>query len=212
MRSVSIKFSFLIGALLMLFACAEKEKSSRSDLPYLGNYSIGFLSRDTIHYQVPGAKLLNENGIVVNNILESDSEVKIVNFFFSRCPSVCPLMNTQLQRLSREFKDFDFAIHTISIDPEYDTYLKLKEYRKNREFSSENWQFYTGNKKEIFDFAQSCKLKAFEAEKADESPIHEPIIVLLDAKNHIRGYYNSLQATDMKKIEIDIRKLIKEIS
>lgn len=212
MRSVSIKFSFSVFTLLLLFACAEKDESSRSDLPYLGEYRIGFLSRDTIHYRVTGAKLLNENGTVVNNILESDSEVKIVNFFFSRCPSVCPLMNTQLQRLSREFKDYDLAIHSISIDPEYDTYLKLKEYRQNREFSSENWQFYTGSKKEIFAFAQNCKLKAFEAENADENPIHEPIIVLLDARNHIRGYYNSLQATDMKKIEIDIRKLIKEIS
>ncbi len=212
MRSISIQFSLLIYAFFLLFACAEKKENSRSNLPYLGEYHIGFLSRDTIHYRVPGAKLLNENGTFVNNILESDSEVKIVNFFFSRCPSVCPMMNTQLQQLSREFKDYDLAIHSISIDPEYDTYVKLKEYRQNREFSSENWQFYTGSKKEIFDFAQGCKLKAFEAENASESPIHEPIIVLLDARNHIRGYYNSLQATDMKKIETDIRKLIKEIS
>ena len=88
--------------------------------------------------------LIDQNNQNVN-LTDSRGDVVVVAFVFTRCPDVCPVI-TQLLRSVESGIGADYEEHvsiiSISVDPEFDTPERLKEYT---ELHKVNWSHLTGD-------------------------------------------------------------------
>ncbi|HYE02819.1 MAG TPA: SCO family protein, partial [Phycisphaerales bacterium] len=73
-------------------------------------------------------------------------KVTIMDFGFTRCPLVCPIMRSRMADLRDRLRDVPVQFVTISIDPEHDTPEVLRAYAAEVEADPERWRFLTGDK------------------------------------------------------------------
>jgi protein SCO1/2 len=95
----------------------------------------------------------------------------VVNSFFTSCTSVCPPMNRNMEKIQEALGDRvgrDVFLVSISVDPEVDTPVRLKEYAK-KFHAGPGWIFLTG-KKENLDWAL-YKLGQYVENKDDHQTI-----------------------------------------
>lgn len=171
--------------------------------------------------KAPSFKLTNHNGLQISN--ESfQNKVYVVEFFFSTCPSICPIMNKNMVELQNEFlNDRNFGIASITINPEVDTPEVLKAHAKELKVVSPNWHFLTGDRTTIFDLAnKGFKLFAGINPKIAGDFEHSGLFALVDKKGNIRcrkdesgnpiAYYDGLEKAGIEMLKRDIAKLLEE--
>ena len=82
---------------------------------------LPYLLMNNERKKVPEFNFVNQNGELVSNN-DYIGKVYIVEFFFTTCTTICPVMNTNLIHIQNSFTKFsDFGIASFSINPEYDT-------------------------------------------------------------------------------------------
>ncbi len=97
-------------------------------------------------YTVPAVDLVRDDGKRVSLPAEmNDGRPVVLNFIFTTCTSICPLMSSVLSQFERRLGDDAAKVHlmSISIDPEQDTPARLLEYAR-RFHAGREWQHYTG--------------------------------------------------------------------
>jgi cytochrome oxidase Cu insertion factor (SCO1/SenC/PrrC family) len=68
-----------------------------------------------------------------------EGKIHVVDFFFTRCPSICPIMTENMKSIHRKFDVYeDFAMISHTVDPQYDTTFVLKNYAKERSIDFDN--------------------------------------------------------------------------
>lgn len=139
--------------------------------------------------------------------------IYVADFFFASCPSQCPAMAAQLQRVQNAFiKDRNFRIISFSVDPVRDTVARLREYAKAHNAIAGRWYFVTAPKEKTYKLAdKSFHLIAKQDE--DDGPngfIHSEKFTLVDANGIIRGYYNGLDSSSVNKLMGDIVLVLRE--
>ncbi|HBY68998.1 MAG TPA: SCO family protein, partial [Flavobacteriaceae bacterium] len=146
--------------------------------------------------------------------------VYVVEFFFTTCPSICPIMNTNMLKVEKAFKNEDnFGIASFSIDPEHDTPEVLKEYAESYGVSHPHWNFLTGDKKDILKLSnEGFKLYAAETPEAEGGFEHSGMFALVDKDGNIRSrldengnpiiYYDGLEEEGIQMLIEDIKKLL----
>ena len=171
--------------------------------------------------KAPKFELTNQNNKKISNA-DYAGKVYLVEFFFTTCPSICPVMNKNMSKIEKQFiKEKDFGIVSISINPENDTPKILKEYADKYEATSPNWNFLTGDKKYIYEIAnKGFTVFVGENAKVDGGFEHSGLFALIDKKGNIRCrkdengnpimYYNGLDAKGVKEITEDIKIVLKE--
>ncbi|NML57994.1 SCO family protein [Chryseobacterium cheonjiense] len=139
--------------------------------------------------KVPQFELTDQNN---KKITDKDmlGKVYLVEFFFSRCPTICPVMNTNMRAIEDEINSPDFGIISISIDPENDTPQTLKEHAERIGVKSPNWHFLTGNRDYIGKIADQFNIYVGDKEDESESLNHSGMIALVDKDGNIRCRYN----------------------
>ncbi|WP_411273053.1 SCO family protein [Daejeonella sp.] len=168
--------------------------------------------RDTLYHQIRDFTLLNQNADSAKFPADS-SQITVINFFFSRCPTFCSSMNREMARVAKINKGNRLLrFLSISVDAEYDRPDVLKAYSEKYVSENEKWDFLTGNKNEIFRLAKEDFLvDAFQDTTKKVNFIHSPMIILIDSQKRIRGYYNSTGGNDkMNLLTDEIRVLIAE--
>src|ERR1700756_4968032 len=98
------------------------------------------------YYTVPTVHLVREDGKEVLLSEEmNDGRPVVLNFIFTTCSSVCPLMSQVFAQFERKLGAARDKVHlmSISIDPEEDTPPRLREYARKFHAGPE-WQHYTG--------------------------------------------------------------------
>lgn len=189
---------FLIVLPLLMYGIYSLVFRKAEHLPYYG------MSQNVDKYVIPDFAFLDQDSALFSqkNML---GKVSVVNFFFTVCPTICPNMTRNLLVVQRELEAYDqFQIVSHTVDPLRDTPTKLKKYASSYEINQDKWRLLTGKKEDLYFMARSGYfVTAIEPMKGDEDFIHSEIIMLIDAKGHIRGYY---EGTD----EQDIQRLIKE--
>ena len=89
----------------------------------------------------------------------------VLDFFFTSCPSICPKMSGNMQRIQQELKDLDgFSLVSISIDERRDTVQRLREYATLYEADTNTWSFLRGSKEEVFGLADALKIGVAESD------------------------------------------------
>ncbi len=173
--------------------------SNKSKLPVLG---------DPGH--VAGSfSFTNQNGELISEKTVAD-KVTVVEYFFTSCPSICPVMNENLKDVFEKFRsDTSFVILSHTVDPERDSNTVLNKYAKRYGATAPGWEFLTGNKDSLYKTAsRDYLLSATDGGSANF--IHTQYVALLDKKRRIRGFYDGTNKETISKLESDIKQLLKE--
>ena len=142
--------------------------------------------------KVPDFKFINQDGDTITNE-DYLGKVYIVEFFFTTCPSICPVMSKNLVTLQEEFKDSDnFAIASFTIDPEHDTPQVLKQYAENYGVTNPDWHFLTGDRQKIYELANTgFGIYANEDETVPGGFAHSGLFALIDKEGYVRSRLDS---------------------
>lgn len=138
--------------------------------------------------KVPDFQFVNQNGDSISN-KDYLGKVYLVEFFFTTCPSICPVMNKNLVEVEKELgENNDFGIVSITIDPQHDTPEVLREYAANYEIDNPNWNFLTGDKEEIYTLAnKGFGIFANTDESVPGGFAHSGMFALVDREGYIRS-------------------------
>lgn len=138
--------------------------------------------------KAPKFKFVNQDGDTITN-KDYQGKVYVVEFFFSTCPGICPIMNKNLLEIQDIFEDEnDFGIASFSIDPEHDTPEVLNEYAESHGINHPNWNLLTGNKEAIYKLAnKKFNIYAGEDTQAPGGFAHQGLFVLVDKDGFVRS-------------------------
>ena len=114
-----------------------------------------------IEYRVPNVTLINQDHeeIKIKELLNSETTI-ILNFIYSTCTTVCPVLSASFAGLQRKVGDNTgkaIQFVSISIDPENDTPEVMKQHLK-KYHAKPGWNYLTGAPKDIKKI-----IKAFDA-------------------------------------------------
>jgi len=138
------------------------------------------------------------------------NKVTVAEYFFTSCPSICPVMNSNMKDVYEKFKtNPGFMILSHTVDPERDSVSVLKKYSRRYDAESPGWQFLTGSKDSLYQSASKDYLLAVE-DSSDSNFIHTQYVALLDKKRQIRGFYDFTNKENVAKVIEAIRQLLKE--
>ncbi|SHM57728.1 protein SCO1/2 [Cyclobacterium lianum] len=141
---------------------------------------------------------------------DMQGKITIVDFFFTSCPSICPVMSSEMERVQDAFRDEqEVQIFSISIDPEYDSPEVLAAYAERHLAEKDKWYFLTGNKDRIYDLARcGFVLPTIDGEGVPEDFIHSDKFVLIDELGRIRGYYSGTQREGVDQLILETKILL----
>ncbi len=204
---------FSLATLLLTLGCSEKE----SRLPIIGHKQVDFKTvdgkqvADTTFHTIADFSFINQDSAIVTQETLAN-KVYVSDFFFTSCPTICPIMSAQMLRVYETYQNNpNFAILSHSIDPEHDSVAVLKDYAERLGASSEKWHFVTGNKDSIFNIGQTSYLvRAQEDQFEPGGYIHSGAFILVDQERRIRGLYDGTKADEVDRLINDIPKLLKE--
>ena len=122
-------------------------------------------------YPVPRVRLVRDDGKAVSLPEElNDGRPVVLNFIYTTCSSICPLMSQTFAQFDSQLGDDRGHVHlmSISVDPEEDTPARLREYA-HKFHAGPEWQHYTGTIE-----ASLAAQRAFSVWRGDKMS-HSPV-------------------------------------
>lgn len=176
--------------------------------------------------KVPQFLMLNQDSLMIGNE-DFKGKVHLAEFFFTRCPTICPVMNKNMKVLDDRFGDRqDFGIASFTIDPDNDKPYVLKKYAEAYGVKSQNWHFLTDKKATVYELANTgFSIFAGINPSVAGGFEHQGYFALIDKQGYIRSrvdrfenpivYYSGLDRDDdqMQGVDMlleDIELLLKE--
>jgi protein SCO1/2 len=221
-------YGVMLALLLPLVAYfIVKQKSERNvNMPrhYLPDTVVtvtkkGKRMQDTVWHKVRNFNLINQEGKSIT--LDSlKGKIIIADFFFTRCPTICPGMTMNMKRMAESIHNgkrvgdkTNKLVHflSLSVDPERDSVQNLKNWANRFQINPEKWWLLTGDKKTIYDFAlNEVKLGLIDGEGVDTNFVHSDKFILIDSNRHVRGYYDGLDSISLTRLSADLVMLTME--
>ena len=176
--------------------------------------------------KVPDFTFFNQDSLIISNE-DFNDKVYVAEFFFTSCPTICPIMNKNMKKIENKFGNKEnFGIASFTVDPTYDTPQVLKNYAESYDVFSQNWHFLTGEKESVYSLAnEGFNIFASVNPKVAGGFEHQGYFALIDKKGFIRSrpdkygnpivYYMGVDQENVKVQEVDlliedIEKLLKE--
>lgn len=165
--------------------------------------------------KAPQFELTDQSNKKISN-KDFEKKVYLVSFFFTSCPSICPVMTENLKEIQNEFYgNPDFGIAYISIDSKFDTPEVLAKYAEKHQIKSSNWHFLTGEKQAIDELAnKGFNIFADTNPQLDGTFEHSGMMALIDQEGNIRSridefgnpiiYYDGLSYSDEKSLDFKL--------
>lgn len=198
---------------IILASCSQKEDR----LPILGRKEIksvtfdGKIKADTIYHTIPDFSFTDQDGKTITQDSFKD-KIYVADFFFTTCPTICPIMKRQMLRVYEKYKDNpEVLILSHTIDPDYDSVAVLHEFADRLGVSSNTWHFVTGNKDSIYNIGQnSYMVTAREDPNEPGGLLHSGAFLLIDKERRVRGIYDGTLEDKVDILMKDIDILLKE--
>ena len=177
------------------------------------------------NHQIADFNFINQNNENVDNE-KLQGNIYIANFFFTNCPTICPVMTKNMSYLQQKLKVYPnlrFLSHTV--DPVNDTPERFLEYieelrRENINIDLDNWDFVTGDKDKIYKIASSYFANANEDSLAPGGFLHSEFFILIDKDGRVRsgidknknvvGGYDGTNEIHIKNLIDDVKVLMAE--
>ncbi len=202
------KISYLLFVAVAFAAC--KGGVNQTKLPILGNRDAttktvnGKTVTDTVYQTIPAFKYLDQYGDSIGN-KSLDGDIYVADFFFTTCPSICPIMHRNMLNVYKEFKSTgNFKIISYTIDPKHDSINTLKKYADKLGITGKTWLFLQGEKEATYKLAKSYMVEAREGN------VHDGYFILIDKQKRIRGSYLGTNPEQVTKMIADIKTLQQE--
>ena len=174
-------------------------------LNYYGSKHLAANGKDTVYASLPDFSFINQDGQSFNQT-RMDGKITVIAFMCSSCSTSCPKLAANFFRMQKKLSYLKaFSIMALSVHPETESPLVLKEYARLVHADPNYWNFLTGNKESLFELAQ----KGFEFNLSDSASTieHQATIYLIDKKRHIRGLYDGTSTTDTDRLIDEIKVL-----
>lgn len=214
-----MKNNWVFLLLPMLFAsCTPDQEEIEFTPPYYGPHDViqveeNVVSRlDTTYYTVPKFSFTNHKGTEVSH-KNYEGHIFVADFFFSNCPSICPILSSQLARVQDKLIQ-DSLLGTVmlishTVDPRRDTLEALDAYAERLGAQLPYWNFVTGDPGDLYYQAeQGYLVTAFESDTAAGGFFHTDQFALIDDKMRIRGYYDGTSTSEVDSMYTDIKRLL----
>lgn len=162
---------------------------------------------------MPAFEFRDQRGATVRDA-DLRGRVLIVDFIFTSCPDVCPLLTDQLAGLRRKLPDDGaLAYVSFSVDPEHDSPEKLKAFASAHGADHANWYFLTGPLEPVRavvtkGFKQAMEIEPEQAGKP-RNVLHGSHFVLVDRAGQLRGFFRS-DAEGMQDLKAAAERLLAE--
>ena len=165
--------------------------------------------------KVPQFLMLNQDSLMIGNE-DFKGKVHLAEFFFTLCPTICPVMNKNMKVLDDRFGDRqDFGIASFTIDPDNDKPYVLKKYAEAYGVKSQNWHFLTDKKATVYELANRG-FSIFAGINPAVAGVfeHQGYFALIDKQGYIRSrvdrfenpivYYSGLDRDDDQMQGVDM--------
>lgn len=184
------------------------DNSSRK-LPIMGERD--FVNGDSVYHTIPDFSFINQDSSIITN-KTYEGKIYVADFFFTTCPTICPVMKKQMLRVYEKYKENPkVGILSHTIDPRHDSVKVLKEYASQLGINGKMWNFVTGEKSKIYEIGEkSYYVTAGEDSTAAGGIIHSGAFILVDTKRRVRGVYDGTKETDVTKLMKDMEVLLNE--
>ena len=203
---------FLLFPVALAISCSSpSEKTSEvAELPILWERYVDD-NQDTVYHSIADFAFVNQVG---DTIRKEDmvGKIYVADFFFTTCPTICPVMKKEMLRVYEQFKgDPNFRILSHSIDPSHDTQAVLKDYAEKLGVpDAATWNFLTGDQEKIFEIGQTSYLTTTMADDMEPGGfLHSGAFLLVDQQGRIRGVYDGTKTDQVDRLLADILKLLK---
>lgn len=196
------------------------------------NEKLAFIEINGERRKVPPFAFIDQDSIMITN-QDYAGKVYVVDFFFTTCPTICPIMSKNLVQLQNQFKEFEnFGLASFTINPEHDTPRVLKAYAEEYGITHMDWHLMTGNLTEIYELANTgFSIFAAQVPEAAGGFEHSGLFALVDKNGYIRSrkdqfgnpivYYRGAitqedgqndhgETEQMSVLKEDIKKLLEE--
>jgi protein SCO1 len=191
-------FSLISILAVGIFWFATAFLGNKNSLPVLGEPG----------HRAGAFSFINQDGKTITQ-KAVENKVTVAEYFFASCPSICPVMNKNLEAVYEKFKgNPDFAILSHTVDPERDSVPVLNAYASRFNASAPGWEFLTGTKQALYNSATQDYL--LSGGDSSSQFIHTQYVALLDKSRRIRGFYDMTNPVNILKLNGDIQQLLKE--
>lgn len=129
---------------------------------------------------IPPVSLQDANGKIQPLAALLEDRTAIVNFVFTTCNSICPLLNATMQAIEvrvQERLGNEVVLISISVDPLNDTPERLKAASEQLG-AGEDWHWLTGKRSDV-----NQVLNAFNIPVGGRPEDHPPVILVGNAKH-----------------------------
>ncbi len=170
--------------------------------PELVDASLQYIKK---YHTIADFSLINQNG---QTITQKDYEGKIyvADFFFTTCPSICPIMTKNMATIQEQILDDDeVLLLSHSVTPDIDSVAQLKKYALEKGVVDAKWNLVTGDKKQIYELARKSYLAV--KDDGDGGPydmIHTENFMLIDKEKRIRGTYDGTNPEEIETLLKDL--------
>ncbi len=136
-----------------------------------------------------GSTLTSHDGSAFS-MAEYRGKSVVLNFIFTRCPSICPTQTSALKRVRDALPESMLErvqFVSVTIDPEHDTPEVMSAFARRLGVNVPNWTFVTGKKTDIEALHQLYSAKDLPGGAAPLD--HRTEIRLLDASGRVAQTY-----------------------
>ena len=144
--------------------------------------------------ELPAFSLVDTTGAPFGSA-ELRGQVWIASFFFTRCPSICPVLMSRVAALQKRFHDAGISgirLVSITVDPAHDTPERLRAAEPRYGVDPARWTLLTGDAEAIHPLlVDGFKVPGLEKLGSDGDLPHTAKVVLVDGAGRVRGYYDT---------------------
>lgn len=153
--------------------------------------------------------LINQLGDTVS-LSDVEGSILIVDFFFTRCATICPILTSNLKLIQDRLPD-GVRILSHSVTPVADSVSVLSSYALKNGADSSLWWFLTGQKDEIYKLARKSYFACLdEGDGGYQDFVHTENVVLVDTQGRLRGFYDGTREEGISQLYQDLTRLIEE--
>ena len=130
------------------------------------------VKRSEVSYTLADVKMVRQDGKAVKFVSAvNDGRPVLLNFIYTSCTAICPVTSQVFsdvrEKLGKEREKVNMI--SVSIDPEYDSPARLKEYGEHFGATQASWSFYTGTVPDSVAVQKS--FASYQGDKMDHIPV-----------------------------------------
>jgi protein SCO1 len=206
----------LVVLIVLLVSCKSKPKELA--LPFINkpDFTPEWIEKNDPAYssihRIPSFSFTDQDGKTVTE-KTVEGKIYVVDFFFTKCGSICPKMTNNMGILQEKFKNNDdVLLLSHSVTPEMDSVPVLKKYAEAKGVISGKWHLLTGKEEDIYALAkkQYYAGDTIGYYQTGNEFLHTENFILVDKLRRIRGVYNGTLPLEMERLADDIITLLKE--